>query len=153
MKAIMKLKYAHQYPAWKRLMEIELRSTGLWYLIDGSEVPTSGASYGLRAEEKRAKAMKTILKTVDHTLIKLVLNAPDVRGAWDRLEEKFNMNTVSEQDKHVKKLETLQVRNRDPRQFIDILQRVYDDYTTLGGSLQGTRSAKSFLKPFQSPPP
>ena len=49
----------------------------------------SGVSVGMRTEEKRAKAMKILLRTMDGNLIKMVLTAGNIRNAWDRLEEEL----------------------------------------------------------------
>ena len=64
-----------------------------------------------------------------------MLSKENISDVWEALRVKFSIDLVTEQDKMLRRLESLNLRNNNLKQLVDEFQELYNTYLTLGGTI------------------
>ena len=91
--------------------------------------------------------MDIVLKHVDKSFCRFVLSKMNISDVWEALRVKFSMNLVTEQDKMLRRLETLNLRNNNLllKQLVDKFQELCDTYLMLGGTINEHKICTKFF--------
>ena len=127
------------YPTWKLQMKMSLMKDGLFSIVNGTETiaPNAANNEVLKFNQRKDKALATIVLAIDPSLLYLVGDPDDPEEVWLLLQNTFMKKTWSNKLALKRKLYSAKMNNNDSlKVHLKTLTEIFDSLAVVGSPLE-----------------
>ena len=131
----------HNYATWKIQCRMVLMKYGVWKIVKGSEIgPEPGRDNQAainKFNDRRDKALSTIVLAVDPALLYLLGDPQDPVVVWNKLEDQFQARTWANKLSLRRKLYSLKLKeNESVQDHIKSMVEIFDSLAVIGEEVE-----------------
>ena len=131
----------HNYATWKVQCRMVLMKYGVWKIVEGTEIapePVGDNHVAIsKFNDRRDKALSTIVLAVDPSLLYLLGDPQDPVDVWRKLADQFQAKTWANKLSLRCKLQRLRLdENRPMQEHIKAMIEVFDELAVIGSPME-----------------
>ena len=125
------------YPTWKLQIKMTLMKDGLYNIVNGTELPPEGGNELNKFNQRKDRALATIVLAIDPSLLYLVGDPNDPVAVWTLLQNTFMKKTWANKLALKRKLYNTRMNNNDSLQsHLKIFSEIYESLAVVGSPME-----------------